>query len=81
MGIANSVLQAVERNGDKKRFWTIDENELSGFKIAVDDSRKGIAGETIGGWIYHLTASSPSYMEKVGFKNMGKASLKSPPWK
>jgi hypothetical protein len=81
MAIASSVLQAIEDDGDGKRYWTIDEDEFERFKHILDDGVDGISGKVQeDGWAYHLTAKSPEQMDSRGFEHMGPTTVDSLPW-
>jgi hypothetical protein len=81
MAIASSVLSAVEPDGDRKRYWTFDENELESFIDALDSGERGTSGtEKPDGWAYHLTAKSPEEMDSLGFEHMGPTTVDNLPW-
>jgi hypothetical protein len=81
MAIASSVLQAIEDDGDGKRYWTIDEDEFERFKDILDSGERGMSGKVQeDGWAYHLTAKSPEQMDSRGFEHMGEATEANLPW-
>lgn len=75
-GPAKSVVQVVGKDG-KNVFYEVSPEDLKVLsEDVIDGTGRGIAGKTIDGNIYHLTAKTPSQMlERSGFKDGGKKTL------
>lgn len=73
--IEPSVVQIVDTKTGEVQYKTIPKGELETYKKLIDDTQTGIAGETIDGKRYHLTAKTPEAMNKVGAKFTGTANV------
>lgn len=76
VGPTKSVVQVVGKEGDNV-FYEVTPQDLKVLsEDLIDGTGRGVAGKTINGKIFHLTAKTPTQMmESAGFKDGGKKSL------
>lgn len=80
-GAGKSVVQVVDTKTGKNIFYEVPPEEFNGVRQLIDDARNskgfgGVAGDSIDGKIFHVTAKTPSQMlERAGWKNGGQKTL------